>query len=186
MAPEMIVELRADHRSDLFSLGAVLFEMLTLRRLFTGRSTSEILEQVVAGQSPSPRTFNPAVPDEVMEILRRALRRDPAHRFTSAGQMGEACEHFLYDKGYGPTNLTLKQQLGLLFPEDQAAAAEPAAPSYFPVVHTAMIPINEGLGSPRSHDQDDVATAVAMPREGIPEAPDLTIETIAPDPPKSS
>ena len=186
MAPEMIVELRADHRSDLFSLGAVLFEMLTLRRLFTGRSTSEILEQVVAGQSPSPRTFNPAVPDAVMEILRRALRRDPAHRFASAGQMGEACEHFLYDKGYGPTNLTLKQQLGLLFPEDKAAPVEPVLPSYFPVVHTAMSPINEGLGSPRSRGQDDIATAVAMPAEGMPEAPDLTIETIAPDPPKGS
>jgi len=186
MAPEMIVELRADHRSDLFSLGAVLFEMLTLRRLFTGRSTSEILEQVVAGQSPSPRTFNTEIPDPVMQILRRALRRAPTHRFASAAEMGEACEHFLYDKGYGPTNLTLKQQLAVLFPDAAAAPAEPVPPTYFPVVQASQIPISEGVGSPRAHLQDEIATAVAMPRDGVPEAPDLTLETIAPDPPKSS
>ena len=44
-----------------------------------------------------------------MHILSQALERDPAQRFASAGEMGESCEHFLYDKGYGPTNLTLKQ-----------------------------------------------------------------------------
>ena len=52
-----------------------------------------------------------------MAILTRALQRDPAQRFPSAAAMGEACEHFLYDKGYGPTNLTLKQYLGAVFGE---------------------------------------------------------------------
>ena len=75
MAPEMVVEMRADNRSDLFSLGAVLFEMLTLRRLFLGKTTTEVLEQVIAGQSPSPRAYNPAISDGVMHILRRALQR---------------------------------------------------------------------------------------------------------------
>lgn len=116
MAPEMVLEMRADNRSDLFSLGAVLFEMLTLRRLFDGKSTAHVLEQVVAGHHPSPRNFNPDIPDGVMRILRAALQRDSARRFGSAGEMGEACEHYLYDKGYGPTNLTLKQHLHALFP----------------------------------------------------------------------
>ena len=122
MAPEMVVELRADNRSDLFSLGAVLFEMLTLRRLFDGKTTGQVLEQVVAGHHPSPRNFNPDIPDGVMHILRAALQRDSSRRFGSAGEMGEACEHYLYDKGYGPTNLTLKQHLYALFP----SAALPA------------------------------------------------------------
>jgi serine/threonine-protein kinase len=122
MAPEMVLEMRADNRSDLFSLGAVLFEMLTLRRLFDGKSTGQVLEQVVAGHHPSPRNFNPDIPDGVMHILRAALQRDSSRRFGSAGEMGEACEHYLYDKGYGPTNLTLKQHLYVLFP----AATMPA------------------------------------------------------------
>ena len=116
MAPEMVLEMRADNRSDLFSLGAVLFEMLTLRRLFDGKTTGHVLEQVVGGHHPSPRAFNPDIPDGVMHILRAALQRDSSRRFSSAGEMGEACEHFLYDKGYGPTNLTLKQHLYTLFP----------------------------------------------------------------------
>jgi serine/threonine-protein kinase len=116
MAPEMVLEMRADNRSDLFSLGAVLFEMLTLRRLFDGKTTGQVLEQVVAGHHPSPRNFNPDIPDGVMHILRAALQRDSSRRFGSAGEMGEACEHYLYDKGYGPTNLTLKQHLYAVFP----------------------------------------------------------------------
>jgi serine/threonine protein kinase len=126
MAPEMVLELRADNRSDLFSLGSVLFETLTLDRLFKGESASEILEQVIAGHPPSPRDLNPAIPDGVMTILRRALQRDPGRRFASAGEMGEACEHYLYDKGYGPTNLTLKQYLHDLFPPEVMALPESA------------------------------------------------------------
>ena len=126
MAPEMVLEMRADNRSDLFSLGSVLFEMLTLDRLFKGDSAAEILEQVISGHPPSPRDLNPAIPDGVMHILRRALQRDPARRFASAGEMGEACEHYLYDKGYGPTNLTLKQYLHGLFDTDDLALPESA------------------------------------------------------------
>ncbi|PYQ17377.1 MAG: hypothetical protein DMF79_17570, partial [Acidobacteria bacterium] len=117
MAPEMVVELRADYRSDLFSLATVLYEMLTGERLFRGANTAEILEQVVAGRIPSARARKPDLPDGVIAILERALQRDPAKRFPSAGSMGEACEHVLYDKGYGPTNLTLKHHLAFLFPE---------------------------------------------------------------------
>ncbi len=149
MAPEMVVELRADHRSDLFSLGTVLFEMLTLERLFRGNAAPEILERVVAGPIPRVRERNPAVPQAVAAIVDRALRRDPGRRFPSAAAMGEACEHFLYDKGYGPTNLTLKRHLAALFP-----TARPATPAEeegrFPVVESTLIPIGDDP-TPRSH-----------------------------------
>jgi eukaryotic-like serine/threonine-protein kinase len=135
MAPEMVLELRADNRSDLFSLGSVLFETLTLERLFKGESASEILEQVIAGHPPSPRDLNPGIPDGVMAILRRALQRDPGRRFASAGEMGEACEHFLYDKGYGPTNLTLKQYLHELFP--------PPGEGEMAVPESALVPLDD-------------------------------------------
>jgi serine/threonine protein kinase len=125
MAPEMILELRADTRSDLFSLGAVLYEMLTGERLFQGATTAAVLEQVLSGHPPAPRSLNAEIPDAALQILGRALQREPSQRYASAGEMGEACEHFLYDKGYGPTNLTLKHYLHRLFPE--AATAEPAS-----------------------------------------------------------
>ena len=144
MAPEMVIELRADHKSDLFSLGTVLYEMLTGERLFRGKTTSEILEQVVAGPIPAARARRADLPDGVVAILERALERDPAKRFPSAAAMGEACEHFLYDKGYGPTNLTLKTHLAFLFPRrDEDAAVVPE--ERFPAVQSTLIPIGDGL-----------------------------------------
>jgi serine/threonine protein kinase len=146
MAPEMVVELRADYRSDLFSLGAVLYEMLAGERLFRGASSAEILEQVVAGPIPSARARRPDLPDGAVAILDRALQRDPAQRFPSAGSMGEACEHVLYDKGYGPTNLTLKQYLGALFPD--AASPMPDAADALLAVEPTLIPIRDAATLP--------------------------------------
>ncbi|MBI3931874.1 MAG: protein kinase [Acidobacteria bacterium] len=194
MAPEMIVELRADNRSDLFSLGAVLFEMLTKERLFQGKATADILEQVVAGHPPSPRAFNPDIPDGVMEILRKALQRDPAKRYANAGEMGQACEHYLYDKGYGPTNLTLKQYVYGLFPEAAVEPASPEAPAYFPVIEPTLIPIGEALPVDRSQLAGEQTPATPLSRPYVPSrrppgsepltASTLPPETLAPDPPR--
>jgi len=132
MAPEMVVEMRADQRSDVFSLGTILFEILTGERLFAADTTTEILEKVVTGDIPKAASLNPAVPESVESILARALERSPARRFVSAAAMGEACEHYLYDKGYGPTNLTLKHYLASIFGRgldnesaDEARSREP-------------------------------------------------------------
>jgi serine/threonine-protein kinase len=183
MAPEMIVELRADNRSDLFSLGAVLFEMLTLDRLFKGNTTADVLEQVIAGHPPSPRSINADIPDGVMAILRKALQRDPQRRFGAAGEMGQACEHHLYDKGYGPTNLTLKQYLHTLFP-DGAEVGFVAQPDLFPVVETSMLPIADA--SPRRErpagPDDTPVSAHRPPLTAPPAVSTLPPETLAPDP----
>jgi serine/threonine-protein kinase len=177
MAPEMVVELRADNRSDLFSLGAVLFEMLTRERLFAGNTTAEVLERVISGHQPSPRSFGVSVPDACMAILQQALQRKPERRFASAAEMGEACEHLLYDKGYGPTNLTLKQYLAGLFPE--AFQSEPLAEPAFPALEHTLIPIGDGLKRARTaRAQDD--TPVARPRG--PAAETAAPATLAPDP----
>lgn len=151
MAPEMVVELRADNRSDLFSLGAVLFEMLTLRRLFDGETTAEVLEKVITGHHPSPRAFNAAIPDGVLAIVRTALQRDPARRYANAGEMGAACEHYLYDKGYGPTNLSLKEYVGGLFP---AVARFDPLPEEFPAVEPTLLPISDPAAETRVRDLD--------------------------------
>ena len=136
MAPEMVVEMRADQRSDLFSLGSVLFEMLTGERLFTGETTTEVLERVVTAEIPNAASLNPAVPQGVLDLLGRALDREPDRRFPSAAAMGEACEHFLYDKGYGPTNLTLKHYVVSIFGQgtvDEAAESRAHEPTLIPV-----------------------------------------------------
>jgi serine/threonine-protein kinase len=181
MAPEMIVQLRADNRSDIFSLGAVLYEMLTSQRLFTGNTTSEILEQVISAQLPSPRTHNPDIPDAVMEILKRALQRDPERRFADAAEMGQACEHFLYDKGYGPTNLALKQYLLNLYPAEGAATGPFKAldeSGFFPVIEPTMIPISDG----GPVHEIDPSTLEAVDPHTVPPMDEGTTTAIAPPP----
>jgi serine/threonine protein kinase len=143
MAPEMVVERRADHRSDIFSLGTVLYEMLTGERLFGGDNSTDVLEKVVVAPIPSPRETNPAVPEAVEAILGRALQREARERFASAAVMGEACEHFLYDKGYGPTNLTLKHYLGSLFGRRAGEEGGPGTPRHEPT----LIPVRDEMGT---------------------------------------
>jgi len=167
MAPEMVVERRADERSDIFSLGAVIYEVLTGERLFPGDSSPDVLEKVVVGPIPSPRELNPAVPEDVERILASALVRDPKNRFVSAAAMGEACEHFLYDKGYGPTNLTLKHYLGSLFGRGSGGIeGGPGAPRHEPT----LIPVRDEMGTvPAEGD----ATRVPPPLTRVA-SPDVT------------
>lgn len=142
MAPEAIATLKSDNRSDLFSLGSVLYETLTLHRLFSGQTAEAILLDVVAGVMPSPLDCNPAIPDAVVGILGRALERNPERRYQTAGEMGAACEHWLYDKGYGPTNLTLKEYTAALFGTGHPETWELHRPS-FPVIEVSLYPISD-------------------------------------------
>ncbi len=141
MAPEMVVEMRADQRSDVFAVGTILFEILTGERLFAADTTPEVLERVVAGDIPKAASLNPGVPGAVEAILARALERNPARRFVSAAAMGEACEHFLYDKGYGPTNLTLKHYLASIFGRGLDNEAAEEARSHEPT----LIPLRDEM-----------------------------------------
>ena len=139
MAPEVIASLSMDNRSDVFSLGAVFYEMLTLDRLFKGATAEATLIEVVAGVMRSPRDLNPDVPHPVVEILSKTLERRLEKRYTSAAELGAACEHWLYDKGYGPTNLTLKEYLSALFGANPTTLT--IERPQFPVIELSMYPI---------------------------------------------
>ena len=121
MAPEMVVELRADNRSDLFSLGAVLYEMLSGERLFRGRNTAEVLENVIAGPMPSPARRNSA----------RARRRahDPA-----AGAAPRAAQPFRERRrdGRGLRALPVRQGLRADQPDAEAVPAAACSPRRAP------------------------------------------------------
>jgi serine/threonine-protein kinase len=85
MAPEQIrADATIDGRADLFSLGAVLYEMLTGRAPFTGETVHEIMEQVLGADPPSPGSVNARVPPELDAIVMRMLAKRPADRFPSA------------------------------------------------------------------------------------------------------
>jgi serine/threonine-protein kinase len=175
MAPEMVVEMRADQRSDIFSLGCVLYELLTGERLFTADTTPEILERVVAGDIPKASSTNPLVPEAVDAILSRALERQSTRRFPSAGAMGEACEHFLYDKGYGPTNLTLKHYLASVFGDgsvNEEGGVLEHEPTLVPLRDEMRgEPVDDGVTTRRSSPLERVILPSDTPRPGTLRTP---------------
>lgn len=84
MSPEQCRGDRLDRRSDLFSLGTVLWELVTGRDLFHRRTELEMLKAITEEDAPSARSVNPDVPEAMDRFLRRALSRDPGDRPATA------------------------------------------------------------------------------------------------------
>ncbi len=86
ISPEQ-VRGRADYRSDIFSVGAVFYEFLSLRPPFTGDDPMQLLEQLRTEDPPLLSELDPTIPAELAAIVERALRKDPAARFTDLAHM---------------------------------------------------------------------------------------------------
>lgn len=87
MSPEQIAGQQADGRSDIFSLGTVLYEMLTGRPPFSGDNLNAILYQVLNSAPPPPSSHNAGLPAGFDRIVARALEKDPEKRYQDAAQM---------------------------------------------------------------------------------------------------
>jgi serine/threonine protein kinase/Flp pilus assembly protein TadD len=100
MSPEQALARPAgvDHRADLYSLGATLYELLTLEPAFTGRDRQELLRQIAFEEPRPPRRVNRAVPAELETIVLKALAKDPAERYATAGELADDLRRFLEDK----------------------------------------------------------------------------------------
>lgn len=96
MSPEQGRGKTVDHRSDLYSLGAILFEIVLGRRVHQAETDLEMLERVRDGQVPLPSSIRPEIPLELERVLLRALSPSPAQRFQSAEEMGNALRALLF------------------------------------------------------------------------------------------
>jgi serine/threonine protein kinase/formylglycine-generating enzyme required for sulfatase activity len=107
MSPEQVLGEghRLDGRSDVFSLGIVLYQLLTGKRPFTGATSNEILHQVITLYPPTPRDLVPAVPLELNRICMKAIAKRIAERYRSAAEMADDLRNWqlLESRNYAAT-----------------------------------------------------------------------------------
>ena len=94
MSPEQVTGEEVDGRSDLFSLGVVLYELLTKRKPFIGDNLTSISYKIVHEDFPAPQTYDATIPGEFGPILNRALAKDPAARYQSGRDFHAALAEF--------------------------------------------------------------------------------------------
>jgi serine/threonine protein kinase/tetratricopeptide (TPR) repeat protein len=87
MSPEQALGKAVDHRSDIFSLGVVTYEMLTAQLPFTGESSTEVIDRIVHQEPPALARLNYSVPNELERIIRKTLEKNPEFRYQAVREM---------------------------------------------------------------------------------------------------
>jgi eukaryotic-like serine/threonine-protein kinase len=100
LSPEQVEGHALDHRCDLFTLGVVMWEALTGKRLFLGRTDYETMQNVLERPVPAPSSLRPGIPAALDEIVLTALERRADDRFPDARTLGNALETVVQDMGY--------------------------------------------------------------------------------------
>jgi WD40 repeat protein/serine/threonine protein kinase len=112
MSPEQALARRVvvDHRTDIYSLGITLYEVLTLRPAFAGTDRQELLRQIACEEPPPPHKLNPAVPADLETIILKAIAKSPAERYATMQEMADDLRSFLEDRPIRARRPTLGQR----------------------------------------------------------------------------
>ena len=100
MAPEQAAGRRdlISRQTDVYGLGAILFEILTGQPPFAGSETAELIRQARDAEPPAPEALCPSAPKALAAVCRKALAREPAARFATAGELAQEVERWLADE----------------------------------------------------------------------------------------
>jgi serine/threonine-protein kinase len=119
MAPEQLTH-QADRRTDIFAVGAILFEIVAGRRLWKGLGEIEILGRLLRGDIPSLETVRTVIPGPIFDICKKALSASPADRYATAAEMRDALDEYLWQSGGIPRPKEIAEALVAEFgPERQ-------------------------------------------------------------------
>jgi serine/threonine protein kinase len=100
MSPEQALARRGvvDQRTDVYALGATLYELLAMRPAFDGQDHQELLRQIALDEPVPPRRLNPAIPRDLETIVLKAMAKDPVGRYATAQELSEDLKRFLSDE----------------------------------------------------------------------------------------
>jgi len=118
MSPEQASGRPIDHRSDIFSIGILLYEMVTGKRMFTGTDTLQILAKVSRAEFEPPEVAHSGLPPKIYQVLNKALMKEPEERYQSCGEMLADLEECMFQLSLRPTARRLSQYMKELFKEE--------------------------------------------------------------------
>ncbi|MFH1261956.1 MAG: serine/threonine-protein kinase [Pseudomonadota bacterium] len=168
MSPEQAAGLELDRRTDVFSAGILLYEMLTGRRLFLGENDFETLEAIKECSVPPPSKYQPEITPELEEVVLKALAKERDDRFASAQEMQVALSKIFYATYPDFTTKDLSEFLATLFAaeiEQEQELLRRALDSIPPDQLAAMTSSGETRGGPGS--QPSTVRAPTPPTSGI-------------------
>jgi serine/threonine protein kinase/Flp pilus assembly protein TadD len=113
MSPEQVLAKRVpvDHRTDVYSLGVTLYELLTLRPAFGGNNRPELLRQIAFEEPRPPRQRDKAIPAELETVVLKAMEKNPAERYATAQELADDLRRYLADRPIRAKRPTLWQRL---------------------------------------------------------------------------
>jgi WD40 repeat protein/serine/threonine protein kinase len=113
MSPEQARALRlpVDHRTDIYSLGVTLYELLTLSHAFAAQDRQELLRQIACEEPEPPRRRNHAIPVDLESIVLKAMAKEPTERYLSAHELADDLRRFLEDRPVQARRPTVLQRL---------------------------------------------------------------------------
>jgi len=169
MSPEQARGDVLDARSDIFSLGIILWELCTGRRLFRGPTEAETLRMITDAEYPSARSVNPRVSERLDAVLMKALHPDRDQRYSSARALQGDLEGVVHAERIPVSNVALGAWMGMLF--EEGLAAQRAALAEGKQLADVLIGDDPDPEPPGSQ-----VTAVQGPlgRSGVTEAPRKT------------
>jgi serine/threonine protein kinase len=141
MSPEQINGERADHRSDVFSLGVTVFEMLTGQAPFSGAELGQLMYQVAHADTPAASSVNPALPTMIDLVLAKALEKAPDARYQDAREFAADLRTCKEQLEFGPASVE--------FPLDGTVKSDPASDKTIPLATAAITTGSEATRTER-------------------------------------
>jgi len=112
MSPEQALGSRAviDHRTDVYSLGVTLYEVLTLTPAFPGDERQDVLRRIVEDDPPAPRSLDPGIPVDLETVVLKAMAKEPAERYATGQDFADDLRRFLEDRAIAARRPTWAQR----------------------------------------------------------------------------